>query len=318
MEPKRPRAEPNSTAARDRVATPSLFDLGAETAETPGRVRAGSGEKRDSDPSGLFLGTSAFTADGWEGSFYPAGTRPADYLSYYATRFGTVELDSTFYRTPSGAMVLGWYAKTPADFIFAAKVPRTITHEKVLVDCDADWRRFLATMENLREKLGPILFQFGYFNQSAFRNADEFLARLEPFLKKLPKDRRFAVEIRNKKWLDARFANLLGEHNVALALIDQSWMPRPWEMAATFDPITSDFTYVRWLGDRKGIENVTKVWDKTVVDRRADLGHWADLLRQFVEKRKGLKVFAYANNHYAGHGPHTVKLFRELWEKKKK
>ena len=51
------------------------------------------------------------------------------------------------------------------------------------------------------------------------------------------------------------------------------------------------------------------------VDRRLDLNHWANLLRQFVEKRKGLKVFAYANNHYAGHGPHTVKLFRELWNK---
>jgi uncharacterized protein YecE (DUF72 family) len=94
-------------------------------------------------------------------------------------------------------------------------------------------------------------------------------------------------------------------------------MPRPWEMPPTIDPVTSDFTYVRWLGDRKGIEAVTETWDKTVVDRRAELLRWADLLRQFVEKRRGLKVFAYANNHYAGHGPQTVKLFRELWEKKK-
>jgi uncharacterized protein YecE (DUF72 family) len=317
MASRRPNAKPISAEWQNRGDAPTLFDLGEQTAEKAQRHAVLVGEKRDPDPPEILLGTSAFTADGWAGSFYPAGTRPADYLSYYATRFRTVELDSTFYRTPLGAMVRGWYAKTPADFIFAAKAPRTITHEKVLVDCDADWRHFLATMENLREKLGPILFQFGYFNQSAFRNAEEFVARLEPFLKKLPKDRRFAVEIRNKKWLDARFVDLLREHNVALALIDQSWMPRPWEMAATFDPITSDFTYVRWLGDRKGIESVTKTWDETVVNRRADLGHWADLLRQFVEKRKGLKVFAYANNHYAGHGPHTVKLFRELWNKKK-
>ena len=302
MEPKRPTAKP------PRAETPSLFD-------SPESAKPHSSVARDSDPPRIFLGTSAFTADGWAGGFYPAGMRPADYLSFYATRFRTVELDSTFYRAPPPATVRGWHAKTPPDFIFAAKVPRVITHEKVLVDCDDDWRQFLSTMENLAEKLGPILFQFGYFNRRAFRAADEFLARLAPFLKKLPKDRRFAVEIRNKKWLDARFADALRERNVALALIDQSWMPRPWEIPATFDPITSDFTYVRWLGDRKGIESVTETWDKTVVDRRLDLNHWANLLRQFVEKRKGLKVFAYANNHYAGHGPHTVKLFRELWNK---
>jgi uncharacterized protein YecE (DUF72 family) len=106
------------------------------------------------------------------------------------------------------------------------------------------------------------------------------------------------VEIRNQEWLDARFAEALREHNVALALIDQSWMPRPWEIREKFDLITSDFAYVRWLGDRKGIEEVTTTWDKTVVERRGDLTNWADLLREFVSRK--LKVFAYANNHYAG------------------
>jgi uncharacterized protein YecE (DUF72 family) len=290
-----------------RADTPSLFD-------SVERQTSLGGEDRHPDPSDILLGTSAFTADGWSGSFYPPGLRPADYLSFYATRFRTVELDSTFYRTPAPAVVKGWYEKTPLDFIFAAKVPRVITHERVLVDCDADWRHFLATMEILREKLGPILLQFGYFNRGAFKSAGEFLARLAPFLEKLPPARRFAVEIRNKNWLDARFLDLLRQHNVALALIDQAWMPRPWEMLTTLDPVTSDFTYVRWLGDRKGIEATTKTWDKTVVDRRTDLGQWAHLLRQFVEKRRGLKVFAYANNHYAGHGPQTVRLFRESWE----
>jgi len=73
--------------------------------------------------------------------------------------------------------------------------------------------------------------------------------------------------------------------------------------------------YVRWLGDRKGIEEVTKVWDKTVVDRSDDLRNWVELFRTFVTRN--LKIFAYANNHYAGHGPATVKLFMDLWDKKK-
>ncbi len=100
---------------------------------------------------------------------------------------------------------------------------------------------------------------------------------------------------------------------MALALIDQSWMPRPWEIPTKFDLITSDFAYVRWLGDRKGIEEVTKTWDKTVVDRRQDLTNWVEVFRHFVSRN--LKVFGYANNHYAGHGPATVKRFWDLFEK---
>ncbi len=244
------------------------------------------------------LGTSAFTAAGWETVFYPAGMKPADYLTYYATKFDTVELDNTFYRTPSLAVVKGWNAKTPAGFVFAAKVPSVITHEKVLVDCESDLKQFLTVMDALGDKLGPMLFQFGYFNKSAFKSGIDFLARLRPFLKKLPQDRQFAVEIRNKTWLNADFANILRENKVALALIDQSWVPRPWEMKKPFDMITSDFTYIRWLGDRKGIEAKTKTWEKIIVDRTPELEEWAKIVWK-VHKRK-IQVFAFANNHYAG------------------
>jgi len=80
---------------------------------------------------------------------------------------------------------------------------------------------------------------------------NDFLARLRPFLKRLPKDHKFAVEIRNKNWLVPQFVETLRERGVALALIDQSWTPRPSQWFEKFDPITADFTYVRWLGDRK-------------------------------------------------------------------
>jgi uncharacterized protein YecE (DUF72 family) len=110
------------------------------------------------------IGTSAFTAAGWEKTFHPAGMKPADYLSYYATKFDTVEVDSTFYRTPSVATVNGWERKTPTGFLLAAKLPQLITHEKILKDCDEDLKRFLETMDLMGDKLGPLLFQFGYFN----------------------------------------------------------------------------------------------------------------------------------------------------------
>jgi uncharacterized protein YecE (DUF72 family) len=258
------------------------------------------------------LGTSAFTATGWEGSFYPAGMKPADYLTYYATKFDTVEVDSTYYRTPAASTVTGWNRKTPEGFVFAVKVPQLITHEKVLVDCDVEFKEFVGVMELLGDKLGPLLLQFPYFNRSVFTSGAQFLARLKPFLKKLPKGHKFAVEIRNKNWLDAAFAALLKEHGVALALQDQSWMPMPWDYG--FDPITADFTYVRWLGDRKGIEKLTKSWEKVIVERKPQLQSWVDYLQPI--KRRGITIFAYANNHYAGHGPATVAQFLKLWTTK--
>jgi len=80
-----------------------------------------------------------------------------------------------------------------------------------------------------------------------------------------------------------------------------------------FDPITADFTYLRWLGDRKGIEQQTKVWDKIIVDRTAELAEWAEILGK-VHKRK-IQIFAYANNHYDGYGPATVEMLQELWRR---
>jgi uncharacterized protein YecE (DUF72 family) len=258
------------------------------------------------------LGTSAFTAAGWEGSFYPDGLKSADYLSYYATQFDTVELDNTFYRTPSESTVRGWNAKTPPGFIFAAKVPQVITHEKVLVDCEAELAQFLKTMDLLGEKLGPLLFQFGYLNKRAFRSLGEFLTRLEPFLKHLPSGYRFALELRNGSWMDARLAEVLRSRNVALALVDQVWMPRPTAVFEKLDPVTADFTYIRWLGDRKGIEKLTKTWDKTIVDRSAELSEWVEVCNKIAGR--GVSIFAFANNHYAGNGPATVREFEALWK----
>jgi uncharacterized protein YecE (DUF72 family) len=234
-------------------------------------------------------------------------------VTYYATKFDTVEVDSTFYRSPSLQTVKGWNAKTPPGFLFAAKVPQIITHEKVLVDCEGEFSDFLKVMDALGEKLGPLLFQFGYFNKKAFVGVNDFLARLRPFLKKLPKDHKFAVEIRNKNWLVPQFVEALRERGVALALIDQAWMPRPAKWFEKFDPITADFTYVRWLGDRKGIEEQTKVWDRVIVDRSAELAEWVEVLKT-VHKRK-IQILAFANNHYAGYGPGTIEQFRELWRR---
>ncbi len=156
--------------------------------------------------------------------------RSSDYLTFYAERFHTIEVDSTFYACPAPRTVANWAARTPEGFIFSVKVPQVITHEKILIDCDANLNEFLSTMELLGQKLGPIVFQFPFFNRSAFRDRHEFLDRLVPFLRKLPAAHRFAIEIRNRTWLDAELASLLRNHSIALVLQDRSWMPSPADL----------------------------------------------------------------------------------------
>jgi uncharacterized protein YecE (DUF72 family) len=304
VNPKRLKIEP--------IRNPTLFPM--EKLEEAGEPANRLGAERPYCLPGILIGTSAFNANGWEHSFYPPGMKSRDFLSYYATQFATVEVDSTFYGCPSASTVNNWSARTPEDFIFSVKVPQIITHEKTLVDCDSEFEEFAKTMDILGPKLGPIMFQFPLFDRWKFPKQESFLGVLTPFLKKLPTDHKFVVEIRNKNWLDARFADVLREYNVGLALTDTLFMPRPWEMKEKFDLITADFTYVRWLGDRKGIEKETTIWNKAIVDRREDLTNWLELFRKFVARN--LKIFAYANNHYSGHGPATVKLFWDLWNKK--
>jgi uncharacterized protein YecE (DUF72 family) len=303
VNPKRTKVEP--------IRSPTLFQM--DKLDEP------SSESRAERPyslPGILLGTSAFTANGWHGSFYPSGMKSRDFLSYYATQFATVEVDSTFYGCPSATTVNNWAARTPEDFIFSVKVPKIITHEKALVDCDPEFEEFVKTMDILGPKLGPMVFQFPLFDRWKFPKQDSFLGVLTRFMKKLPTDHKFVIEIRNKNWLDANFADVLREHKVALALTDTSFMPRPWELKQKFDLVTADFAYVRWLGDRKGIEKQTTTWDKAIIDRTSDLRNWVDLLREMVMNKKIRKLFAFANNHYAGHGPGTVKLFMDLWNKK--
>jgi uncharacterized protein YecE (DUF72 family) len=264
------------------------------------------------EPPRIYLGTSSFTATGWAGSFYPKGLKSAEYLAYYAEHFNTVEIDSTFYACPSPSTVNGWAQKTPDDFIFSVKVPQTITHEKVLVDCDSEFEQFVQTMSILESKLGAMVLQFPYFSSDL--TPVQFQSRLKAFLKNMPSGYKLAVEIRNKSWLNDRLADVLREYKVALVLQDREWMPMPTELAESFDPITTDWTYIRWLGDRKGIEQITKTWDKTVVDRTSKLSSWVDFCQQV--QRRGVTIFAYANNHFGGHAPATVRQFRELWSAK--
>jgi uncharacterized protein YecE (DUF72 family) len=264
----------------------------------------------------LLLGSCSFTAQGWEKTFYPPGLKKSGYLAYYSEQFKSVEVDSTFYGTPAEKTVRGWFADTPEDFVFACKVPQSITHASCLVDCDMQFREFVNVMSLLEHKLGPMLFQFPYFNKKVFPKPDEFFARLRAFLPKLPPDFQFALEIRNTAWIEPELLDLLREHRVAFVLIDHPWMARPTELMKEHDLATSDFVYLRLLGDRYAIEEVTKTWDRSVVDRSRELAEWTAVVDVLLSRN--LKVYTYVNNHFAGHSPETMRQFLEMLRERQK
>lgn len=270
------------------------------------------------------LGTSSFSSSDWVGPFYPEGTQPADYLSYYATQFDTVEIDATYYRIPSRQMVDGWVDKTPENFLISAKFPRSIVHggekatpnrdvilqgDETMKECD----KFLNVMSRLGGRCGPLVVQFPYFNKKVFPSKNEFMERLDAFLEQLPDKFQYGVEIRNRAWLSKSYAEMLKKHNVGLVLVDQAWMPHADEVAEKFDPITSDFCYIRLIGDRKEIEKITKTWEKEVLFQVDRLTRWSEFLLKLTERQ--IPTLVYINNHFAGHAPATLRRLKEMFEK---
>ena len=153
--------------------------------------------------SRFHLGTMGWSYPHWVGNLYPAGTRSEGFLREYSRHFDTVEVDSSFYRIPSRGVVEVWRDETGEDFIFSAKFPKSITHEGVLGEAPEKVAVFLKNMRALGGKLGPLLLQFppGF-------GPDE-MGRLRDFLAGLPEGLRYAVEIRDRRWLGEGFYSLL-------------------------------------------------------------------------------------------------------------
>lgn len=241
----------------------------------------------------LYLGTQGFSFRDWVGPFYPPGTPSNAFLEAYSAEFRAVEIDSTFYGTPRSSVVQGWKDRTPQGFAFCAKFPKLITHEKKLEKALGDAEHFVGTMQALGEKLKVLTLQFAYDFTPDYRD------RLDRYLEELPSGPRYAVEVRNRKWLDAGLDELLARHNAALVLQDLYYMPK-------LDWTTADFTVIRWLGRRSDVEQ----FDRIRIDRREGMARWAEKVSGFLDA--GLDVFAFYNNHYAGHSPASVRLFAEM------
>ncbi len=227
----------------------------------------------------LYIGTSGWSYKHWHGIFYPHDLKADKYLEYYTTKFSCVELNSCFYHLPVKKTVLGWMDRTPGSFRFCLKLSRYITHRNMLLHVDEALQKFFGVFEGMKEKLGPVLVQLP--PQLSY---DE--PRIRCFLELLKnqyEQYRFAIEIRNKTWINDRFFNLLSHHNVAFAVADSGGR------YPCHEAITTDFVYLRLHGREQ-----LYATDYT----ENELRRYAEKISGWLNDRK--KVWVFFNNDFQG------------------
>ena len=242
------------------------------------------------------IGTCAWSFDDWRGAFYPEHLPPGERLAFYAQYFHFVEVDSTFYATPSPKTALHWYEVTPPDFVFVCKLPKEITHERRLRDAAEPLAEFLEGIHPLGEKLGCVLMQM----PPSFRPRQDEKA-LRAFLRELPGRVRFAIEFRHHDWHLPRIAHLLEEHRVCWAWTDVTPLNHQQEGAFEFLPQTADFAYVRLMGDleKKYADDGQRLhtYRELLWPRDTSLENWATRLRQRTAELS--RIYIAASNHFA-------------------
>ena len=238
----------------------------------------------------LFIGCSGFSYRHWRGQFYPEELPQKDWFTHYGTVFSTVELNVTFYRTPSPETFTKWYEQSGPDFTFALKGSRYITHLKRLLEVEEALDRFFAPAQRLQEKLRVVLWQF----PPDFKCAPD---RLADFLRLLGNYRvRNVLEFRNSSWLCDEVVALCKSRNISLCMAD-----RPDFLDAP--PLTADFVYLR----RHGAEgNYQGEYSKS------QLEHDAGRIRTYLSKDRD--VYIYFNNDAGGAAPRNARDLAEMLE----
>jgi uncharacterized protein YecE (DUF72 family) len=238
-------------------------------------------------PAPVRVGTSGWHYGHWRGPFYPPDLSPRRFLAYYARRFPTVEINNSFYRLPSEPALAAWRATAPPGFLFAVKASRLITHLKKLRDPERSLAPFWERLALLRETLGPILFQLPprwHFDAP----------RLAAFLAALPPGPRYALELRDRTWINDRTLELLAARGAAFCIYELDGYLSPLE-------VTADFVYLRLHGPRGPYQGR--------YDRHT-LAAWAEALAAW--SRQGREVFCYFDNDEAGYAAHNALALQDM------
>jgi uncharacterized protein YecE (DUF72 family) len=284
---------------------------------------------------GVYFGTSSWKYEGWLGSIYGADryqTRgkfskkkfEAECLAEYAETFPAVCGDFAFYQFPTAEYWKNLFDATPAGFLFGLKVPEDITvatwpgharygkraglENEHFLDAEIFERFFAGPLKPYRERLGPVIFEFGTFNRKTFPNVGHFLAKLDPFLAALPKGFRYSIEIRNGDYLCPDYLGLLSDRDVAHCFNAWTRMPELHDQARLSDAYTTDFAVVRALLARgRTYEQAVKSFEP--YDRIQDPNEGAregmiEIVKQ-TRKRNGT-AYLFVNNRLEGHAPSTI------------
>ena len=233
------------------------------------------------------IGCSGWQYRDWRGPVYPPELRAREWFPYYAARFDTVELNSTFYRLPDVKTVEQWARVAPPGFVYALKLGAFGSHRMKLRDAASWLPNHVDRATRLGAALGPTLVQL----PPRWRRNVE---RLDEFLSAAPGAMRWAVELREPSWLHDDVFALLSRHGAALCIHDL--LPRhPWER-------TTDWTYVRFHGPDALHAKYQGRYGARRLSSRADrLAGWID---------EGVDVYAYFNNDYDGHAFQDARTLR--------
>jgi uncharacterized protein YecE (DUF72 family) len=239
--------------------------------------------------NGIHIGTSGWHYRHWKGPFYPLDLSRGDFLKFYAERLNTVEVNRSFFQLPEREVLKRWRDTVKSGFIFTIKASRYITHTKKLKDAVAPLHALLESVKPLGGKLGPILFQMPL--RWRF-DADRFY----DFLEALPRDFRFAFELRHPSWHITEVYDAMTEMGVALCI---------GELNGKISPkvITSDFVYVRLHGPGGRSKGYSA---KTLAGWAGAFSAWAG---------QGREIFCYFDNDESAHAARDAVRLKTMMEK---
>lgn len=233
-------------------------------------------------------GTSGWSYSDWRGRFYPEDLSQKDWLSFYSQHFNTVEINMTFYRFPKPETLAGWMDKVPEEFKFTLKANRQITHLKRIKGVKSEVRYFYILADNLRERLGCILFQLP-------PSLTLDMELLEEFLSSLSSDYKNVIEFRHETWYTEEVYDLLKSHNVIFCTVSSAKVPKTVVE-------TAETCYFRFHGLTGGYRHNYS---------EEELEYWTEAIKETDAR----ECFIYFNNDYHAHAVANCKSLRELLQK---
>jgi uncharacterized protein YecE (DUF72 family) len=239
----------------------------------------------------LHIGTSGWSYKHWSEIFYPKEIKPDKYLEYYATKFDCVELNSCFYHLPLRSTVTGWTKRTDEAFRFCPKLSRLITHQMQLVNIEVALQNFVDVFEGMKSRLGPVLIQL----PPGLSYDGSLIANFFGLLKGEYSQYRFAIEVRDRTWINDRFTDLLSGYGMAFVIAD-SGNRFPYYEAAV-----SDLVYLRLHGREQ-------LYASDYSEN--DLGYFAEKI--VIWLNEGREVWVFFNNDFYGYAVKNAARLKEM------